>query len=231
MTQNLRADQASKEKIYELAIRKTVSASKMILKGVPFVGAGLSIIDGMIDPVLTLVKKKKFNQKVNIINEVLAFNGDSSVLTDEDINIMVAKTAISITKSKSEEILEASLENIEPESPSTYMNFKKNIRKLKDYVLPSIGLKGGAVTNMALQDVAYLLTYIVCSHEEILSCKKGLSEQFAAVVVEEKWRDVEMKLAVQVSKDSNSGEMADILGSKGLNAVGLIENNDKCNIF
>ena len=229
ITGNLKSDQSSKEKIYELAIRKTVSASKMILKGIPFVGAGLSMIDAMIDPVLVLVKKKKFNQKVNIINEVLAFSGDSSVLTDEDISIMCGKTAINITKAKSEEILEAATGGNEDQEVSQYLNFKSKMKQLKDCVLPSIGLKGGPVATMALRDVAYLLTFICCSHEEVLASKKPLFEQFTAVIVEEKWRDIEMKLAV--SKSDSSGDLADVLSSKGLGADGLMVPNDKCNIF
>ena len=74
---------------------------KLVANEVPVVGPlFVSTMNTAIDFLYGARRKKKLENKVNIINRIIMFNKDPNTFTEEDWNLLITKVALDVTRSK-----------------------------------------------------------------------------------------------------------------------------------
>lgn len=81
--------------LYE-GTKKALSCAGEFMKGIPFVGGVIGIIDKAIDAVSNEYNQFKFTNKVNSINNIFVLKNDN-ITFEDDLSLLIAKLALEIT--------------------------------------------------------------------------------------------------------------------------------------
>lgn len=220
-------EQAKMEKYFEAGIKVGAGVAKALMSGVPFAGEAISMIDRLITSIYLKKRNARFDGKTAVIRRLTTFNNDPNVQTDDDLSMACALVAISIATSKRAEIHKLSV----PINPTKLFTekcggfVKENVELLKSVVIPSANMEESKEAELAVSDVALLLTDVCVNHEQVMAEKKPLYKTFQEIVLDKEHE----RMIEQIMLEERAKNMKKMKMESGPNSKS--DSKKECNIF
>ena len=174
------SDQANAERNAGFAAKifaKVGVTGKEIAKTIPFAGTAIAAIEGIIGVCWNYYKEESYQARVDAINLIIK----EKISTEDDISAIVGKLAIQVTHSRETEICDTK-EVRDSKLQGCFNYIMDKIDSVKDKVIKSPDLNSNEAAQLAIRDVALILTYCYKNFDEICDMEEELDKLFKEII-------------------------------------------------
>jgi hypothetical protein len=160
-------------KIFE----KVGSVGKEIAKTIPFAGTAIAALEGIIGTCWEYYKDQSYEARVDAINHIIK----EKISTEDDISAIVGKLSIQVTYSREIEI-EEQKHTRDSKLQASFNYIMDKVDAVKSRIIKSPDLNSSEAAQLAIRDVALILTYCYKNFDEICDMEEDLDKLFKEVI-------------------------------------------------
>lgn len=160
-----------------IIFEKVASVGKDIAKSVPFAGTAITAIESIVGICWEMYKEQAYQARVDAINSIIK----EKISTEDDISTLIGKMAIQVTYAREKEILSQETKR-EGKLEGAFNYLMDQVDRVKGAIIKSPDINSSRAAQLAIRDVALLLSYCYKNFDEICELDDELDKLFSEII-------------------------------------------------